>query len=687
MVAGTSSPHVRRLGPISEAARSHAELIRGSCTGVAADFLDPTTEPFVVAAWERCLTKYGLEPGGDPPSEQIGNRILERRRAHLGPLAQIVRAEMRRLFGQIAPSHYLLLLTDADGVILERMCEPGHEELLRRVDLAPGFIWDERHEGTNGPGTCLADRLPRLIHRKEHFFARNMQMTCAAAPLWGPNGQLLGALDASHFDCGDNRSSQVPTLALVCTSTRIIEQTYFAGSFKDCWILRFHEQAEMVGQLQAAMLAVDEHGKVRAADSTAPVRLATEGHEALVGRSIDQLFDISVSRLFADARSRPCQGWPVTSRNGNLLYAGIWPPQEPPLAIWPAGGAPRGATAPAQLRNRRPDLSQCHFGDAAMARNVWCAERVMNRDVHILLQGETGTGKDTFARAIHQSGDRRDKPFVALSCAAIPESLIESELFGYDAGAFTGARVGGMRGKVVTAQGGTLFLDEIGDMPLPLQARLLRLLEEKEVMPLGSSRAITVDVRVISATNRDLGAMVQDGTFRKDLFYRLAGLILTMPTLREREDRERLILALAAEEADGAEVTIAPAAMRALLGHPWPGNIRELRNVLATAIALADGERIEPVHLPPDLAMSVPPVTPPFAAPTSEPSRTPVRDAEAPGPSPLADAERERLLLELKRRRWNATATAAALGISRNTLYRKLRKHGVRVAAEDGDAA
>lgn len=286
----------------------------------------------------------------------------------------------------------------------------------------------------------------------------------------------------------------------------------------------------------------------------------------------------------------------------------------------------------------------------------------MNRDIHILLQGETGTGKDTFARSIHQSGERRDKPFVALSCAAIPETLIESELFGYDAGAFTGARSGGMRGKVVAAHGGTLFLDEVGDMPLSLQARLLRLLEEKEVMPLGRSRAIIVDVRIISATNRDLGRMVLEGSFRKDLYYRLSGLTLTLPPLRERRDIERLIHAIATEANADQPVAFAPDTLAALLDHRWPGNIRELRNTLATAIALAAGQRIERWHLGRELGGD------PHAEMT-----------DVVETNPLAKAERERLVLELKRHHWNATATAAALGISRNTLYRKLHKHDVRV--------
>ena len=648
-----------QTNPMAQKAKSHADFVRQSCAGIGS-LLGPQTESYVIAAWERCLNDYHLEPSGDPPSERVDNGILEERRAQLGPLAQIVRAEMRRLFGQIAPSHYLLLFTDADGLILERMCEPGHEELLHRVDLAPGFIWDERHEGTNGPGTCLHDRRPRLVHRAEHFFARNVRMTCSAAPLWGPNGQLLGALDTSHFDCPDSRESQVPTLALVSTSTRIVEQSYFTGSFKDCWIVRFHDQTDLVNQLHAAMLAVDENGRVRAADSTAPARLGLDGYDAIVGRKIEELFDISTSRFFSEAQARPYHIWPATGRDGNLLYAGIWPPQEPPPAFWPVKGP--GESAP----SRRAKEAAPHLGDPAMAHNMWCADRVINRDIHILLQGETGTGKDTFARIVHQHGERRDKPFLALSCAAIPETLIESELFGYDPGAFTGARAGGMRGKVVAANGGTLFLDEIGDMPFSLQARLLRLLEEKEVMPLGRSRPITVDIRVISATNRDLAAMVLEGTFRKDLYYRLSGLALTLPPLRERQDIEQLIHAIAAEENGGVPVAFSPDAFAALRGHQWPGNIRELRNVLATAIVFADGQRIERQHLGNGLG------------------GRPAAEVPAAGAAhPLVAAERDRLLLELKRRHWNATATAAALGISRNTLYRKLHKHGIRIDADE----
>jgi transcriptional regulator of acetoin/glycerol metabolism len=408
------------------------------------------------------------------------------------------------------------------------------------------------------------------------------------------------------------------------------------------------------------MLAVDEHGQIRAADSTAPARLSLDGYDAIVGRSIADVVGISVSRFFHEARTRPFQISPATDCSGNVLYLSIWPPQEAHPLVVPA----KAEAEPSPVRRARNPAP--HLGDPVVAHNLWCAQRVMNRDIHILLQGETGTGKDTFARAIHNSGERRDKPFMALSCAAIPETLIESELFGYEAGAFTGARAGGMRGKIVAAQGGTLFLDEIGDMPLGLQARLLRLLEEKEVMPLGRSRPITVDIRVISATNRDLTRMVMEGSFRKDLYYRLSGLVLTMPPLHERQDLVRLIEAVGAEENGDATVLFTPDALVTLRHYRWPGNIRELRNILATAIALAGGEPIERRHLGPAFGGGLPAETP-----QSDPAM------------PLAVAERERLLLELKRRHWNATATAAALGISRNTLYRKLRKHGVRVTVDE----
>ena len=215
----------------------------------------------------------------------------------------------------------------------------------------------------------------------------------------------------------------------------------------------------------------------------------------------------------------------------------------------------------------------------------------------MLLCGETGSGKEVFARAVHEASPHASGAFVAVNCASLPETLIESELFGYRAGAFTGAVRSGRRGKILQADGGTLFLDEIADMPLELQARLLRVLDERQVTPLGTEEVMPVDFQLISASHEHLPSRVREGRFREDLYYRLAGVELQLPPLRERSDRRELMRRLLVAEG-GAQATLTAEAERALLEHPWPGNIRQLCHVLRTAAALADGQPIAREHLP-----------------------------------------------------------------------------------------
>jgi transcriptional regulator of acetoin/glycerol metabolism len=250
-------------------------------------------------------------------------------------------------------------------------------------------------------------------------------------------------------------------------------------------------------------------------------------------------------------------------------------------------------------------------------------------------------------------------------------------LFGYRHGAFTGARREGMRGKVLQASGGTLFLDEIGDMPPQLQTRLLRVLEEQEVMPLGSEQPIQVDLHIISATHRDLPSLISEGVFREDLYYRLNGITLTLPPLREREDLPELLrCALAAENDTGSEVAMEEAAFGALQAYDWPGNVRQLRNVLRTALALCDDHLIRLSDLPREVAF---PEAPRLFRQVPPPGGPPA--AEGPGEAgALASAERLALLQELERQRWNVSSTANALGMSRNTLYRKMKKHNIEAS-------
>jgi sigma-54 dependent transcriptional regulator, acetoin dehydrogenase operon transcriptional activator AcoR len=293
--------------------------------------------------------------------------------------------------------------------------------------------------------------------------------------------------------------------------------------------------------------------------------------------------------------------------------------------------------------------------------------------VNVLILGESGVGKELVARAVYHHSRRANRPFVAINCAALPEGLIESELFGHEKGAFTSAdrqRIG----KFEQCHNGTIFLDEIGDMPLMLQTRLLRVLEEREVVPLGSDQAVPVNLHVISATHRDLHQMIQDAQFREDLYYRLNGVTLRLPLLRDRGDRAELIRTLLREENSGQDsIRIDEEAFRKLMEYSWPGNIRQLRNALRTASALCRDGIIRASNLPQEILDTESRPAPAAAAASEAPGAA----AEGSPCAALREAECAALLRELERMRWNISRTAQTLGISRNTLYRKIHKHRI----------
>lgn len=310
--------------------------------------------------------------------------------------------------------------------------------------------------------------------------------------------------------------------------------------------------------------------------------------------------------------------------------------------------------------------------DPAMRDTLTRAARLRNEPINILVMGETGTGKERMARALHESSRRRDKPFVAINCAAMPESLIESELFGYEPGSFTGAKSKGMKGLIAQADGGTLFLDEIGDMPLQLQTRLLRVLAEQEVLPIGASRPVKVDLRVVAATHRDLRGLIDQGRFREDLFYRLNGASLRLPPLRERADQGYLIRRLFDElqaEREGPRARLRGDAMSALLAYPWPGNIRELHNALRYALATCENDEVVVGDLPEECLSGH------YAYPA-----VPSHDATAGGRiagHPAVTRPMDPLHEALRRRRWNISAVARELGLSRPTIYRRMKRLGI----------
>src|SRR5450830_1921375 len=257
--------------------------------------------------------------------------------------------------------------------------------------------------------------------------------------------------------------------------------------------------------------------------------------------------------------------------------------------------------------NAYRSLDELGCGDSQMQDLITRGKRLIDKGIPILILGETGTGKEYLSRALHAYSERRAAAWVAVNCASIPESLAESELFGYCKGAFSGALPGGMKGKVQQADGGTLFLDEIGDMPFSLQTRLLRVLSEREVIPLGAAHPVPVDVHLICATHQDLKTLVAQGLFREDLYYRIAGGVLRLPSLRTRADQCQLIMQMIADEMPGLHIdesVIAPAALQQMLAYAWPGNLRQMHAVIRYCCAVMNGTRIEVADLPEELMES-----------------------------------------------------------------------------------
>ncbi|MEW5509772.1 MULTISPECIES: sigma-54-dependent Fis family transcriptional regulator [Pseudomonas] len=604
----------------------------------------PGSDPSIARSWLRCLEDYHLDPAlSIAPTVLEHGRLLESRE-RLQQVLHIAGSEMNSLHQQLSGAGHAVLLTDARGVILNCVTAPSERKIFERAGLWLGADWSEACEGTNGIGTCLVERQSLTIHRDEHFRGRHTGLTCSASPVFDPQGELLAVLDVSSAREAVSRQSQFHTMALVNLSAKMIESCYFLRHFENQWLLRFHLQAESVGLFSEGLLAFDGEGRICAVNQSA-LNLLAQVRGGLLGQPVEAFFECSLDQLLGRASANATASWPLRTRDGRHLFAAL-------------RGQARSVPAP-QAKPQAPRLTGICLGDPVLQNEFRKALRVFERDVPLLINGETGSGKEAFAKAVHQASQRADKAFVALNCAAIPESLIESELFGYRGGSFTGALKEGMRGKLQQADGGTLFLDEIGDMPLALQTRLLRVLEDRLVVPIGGEPQ-AINVRIISATHRDLLARVASGSFREDLYYRLNGLEIDVPPLRERSDKAQLLDFLLADEAPGQVVLLDETARQALLDFAWPGNVRQLRNVLRTLAALSEDGRIRFDDLPSIIRQARPAVA-------SEP---------VPGLA-LNDAERVALLEALQQHHWHMTRTAEHLGVSRNTLYRKLRKHGI----------
>jgi transcriptional regulator of acetoin/glycerol metabolism len=594
-------------------------------------------------SWSRCRA-FGLDHQSTPAFDQLPAQGIKQLLESQHSLVQTTHQEVLPYYENIlSNSNCLIMLADNQGQVLtswgtQRFIEPS----LTR-GFSAGASWMERCSGTNAIGTALVCEQAVHIEHDEHFLKANRFMTGSAAPIFDAERKVIAVLDVSS----DSYLPPSHTLGMVKMMSQTVENRLILNLFHgQHFQLTFNTGLNNLDSQWAGLLIFDESGQVlsanRRADNLLGIRLSRV--------SVESLFKVSLLELLNQPEGLP---FSLQASGRNRFQCLLKRPKQVPIQ-------PRVFTEPA-VANPAPapiSLNTLHFGDSRVEKAVRQAERLLEKDIPLLIHGETGVGKEVFVKALHQASSRNKQAFIAVNCAAIPAELVESELFGYEKGAFTGANQKGSIGLIRKADKGTLFLDEIGDMPLPTQARLLRVLQERCVQPVGSSELFPVDIRIISATNRSLREQVQLGRFREDLYYRIGGLTLELPPLRERSDKEALFKRLWEQHREPSQwAGLSREVLELFSRHPWPGNLRQVSSVMQVALAMAEEQPVRAEHLPDDffVDLEMEPVD------TPEPLAVDLNDVE--------DLNRQ-----LQAAGGNISYLARRLGVSRNTLYKRLRQ-------------
>ncbi len=626
------------------------------------------------ASHERCR-QYGVDPHNrcTPGQIRLSPEALERRREMNRAFLDVAVAQVRELYQFVAGAGFVVTIADGEGYIMEMVGDESTMGVLQAGNCWPGFRWTERDVGTSVISLTLERKIPVQITDEEHFCQRGYGHTCSAAPVFSDNGRLLGVIAMS----GDAQQVHPHTLGMVITASKSIENQMRLLKASGELLLRNRYMNAIIESIDSGVMAVDRDGVISQINHQGkrildwPDDLQGAPLSALLGAQVD------LNRIMH-------AGFGVTDRE--IFIRG--PKREIQLLItakpiFDAGETVQGIIVVFNEIHRIRRLvnemagSQARFtfddiiGDSPAIEDAKrLALLAATGRSTVLLQGETGTGKELFAQSIHNGSGRKHHPFVAINCGAIPRELLESELFGYAGGAFTGAKKGGRPGKFELASGGTVLLDEIGDMPTDMQVKLLRVLQTGEVTRIGEHKPIPVDVRVIAATHMDLKREVEKGNFREDLFYRLNVFPIVIPPLRERaEDIPLLadhILARCARSLGKSAMRFSKASKRTLTACAWPGNIRELENVVERAVNLEEGTTIEPQLM------------------GGIGEQKDVTESRGRSRSSLAEVEKRAVQDVLEVEAFNISRAAEILGITRATLYRKISKYGLNGVARAG---
>lgn len=632
---------------------------------IANDVLDVhKLRPEVAHSWQRCRN-FKVDPYGDGCQDIKGLELKEK--IHESQhLIKIARPFIHNLYGFIKGSGFQVVLADREGVILEAIGDPEIIKRTKQIQLCPGGNWSEPEKGTNAIGTAIFEKKPIQIFAREHFCQANHFLTCSAAPIFDPEGQMVGILDVS----GDYKSFNPHTLSLVVAAVSTIENQLRLHKTTSKLYVAYKFSSTLLETMSDGIISVDTNGIVTQLNSYAAKILGLDSR-------------ISIGKPVASVVKKPASILQVLSTG--VEY------KDHELYIEETGKKVTQSVSPlrddtgrtigvlAILKECREKLAGRRSGslsakyvfddiigesDSVLVAKKW-ARIAAGSPSTVLLTGESGTGKELFAQAIHNGSIRKDRPFIAINCAALPDTLIESELFGYEEGSFTGSKKGGQAGKFELANGGTIFLDEIGDIPLYTQVKLLRVIQEKKISRIGSSGEISVDIRIIAATHKDLKEEVQKGNFRKDLFYRLNVITINIASLRDRMDDipnlakhfvSKLSLKLGRKN-----ISIADDFLQKLKAYNWPGNIRELENAIERALNMLSDDGTLTTNL---LHFDNP-----------SPVRIEERTTEVKS---LKDIEKDAIIQALNLYKGNILKVSAKLGVGRNTLYRKIKEYDIK---------
>ncbi len=625
---------------------------------------------FILDSWQR--SQYFKVDPENVNAHRVTEKELQNILQSRKDLVRISLPVVRNLYGFIKGSRSIIILTDENGIILSRIGDP--EYFTDSTAYEPGIEYSERTVGTNGIGTSLYLDGPVQIWAEEHFARRNHELSCSATPIHDPSGKVVGCLNLS---CLWDRV-HTHTLGMVMAAASSIEQQLRIESVLANKVALLQEKQGIFELIQDGLLTIDRNLTITDINEHARRMLGIAQGQGcgspvteyvLAGFDFKHIITLEKSMYDKDVTLQLVSGvvnctmsaTPIVTSEGLVITL-------------------REAKSVRRMVNRYAGSKAVFTFDDIVGGSPQLMEAVRlakisgQSNTNTLILGESGTGKEMFAQAIHNHSARHKGPFVAVNCGALPRELIQSELFGYAEGAFTGARRQGNPGKFELADGGTIFLDEIGEMPLSAQVNLLRVVENKEVVRVGDTYARPVNVRIIAATNSQLMQAISEKTFREDLYYRLNVLTINLPPLRLRSGDMDVLVSYFLRKVSQAIGKDRPEldseAQEALHRYSWPGNIRELENSIERAVHVCQGRHITRADLGRDLGMPVESVN-------SQPSMRGVRSSI--GPQSIRAGEYATIIDVLRSNAGNMRQSAEVLGIARSTLYEKIRRFGIDV--------